>query len=72
MFMMHQLLRAHTLSVQPRSDTHDTNPDMLSKVIGKLSDQEDVFVFLHRFEIELFTRHISLGNFHSYLPTCLL
>ena len=71
-FMMHQLLCAHTLSVQPHSDTHDTNPDMLSKVIGKLSDQEDVFVFLHRFEIELSTRHISLGTFHSYIPTCLL
>ncbi len=69
MFMLQQILQSH--SVSNHDSNESSNPEKLSKVIGKLNDHDDVFVFLHRFEFELTNRRIPLNNFYNYMPACL-
>ncbi len=69
MFMLQQILQSH--SVSNHDSNESSNPEKLSKIIGKLNDHDDVFVFLHRFEFELTNRHIPMNNFYSYMPACL-
>ncbi len=52
-----------------RSNPNDT--DKLVKLIGIMGENEDIMVFLNRFETELGSRHIPLTNFRLYLPYCL-
>ncbi len=48
------------------------DPKSLSSAIGKMVEEEDIFVFLHRFEFEMTTRAIASQRWLTCFPSVLI
>ncbi len=70
MFMFAQLLSKQSQPAAPTPIPLD-KPESLSSSIGKMTEGEDIFVFLHRFEFELSARTIPQHRWITYLPSVL-
>ncbi len=70
-FLLHQCLSSRPTTYVQAPPVDPNSPDKIVKIIGKMSEGEDIVVFLNRFELELGSRHIDLDDFRLYLPQCL-
>ncbi len=68
LLLFHCLSRNDPTTVAQHERPNPNDPNKLIKLIGKMGDNEDIMVFLNRFESELGGRRVPLENFRLYLP----
>lgn len=70
LFLLSQLINSSSNQSQTNYIPYDKSKSLTS-IIGKMSEDEDIFVFLHRFEFELTCRAIPQVEWLKLLPQVL-